>query len=124
MFCSNKSLVINLTSIILFQQQLAYVWFLLYLCLFDAQCVKAYPLIVIYFPLHHSHEAMSDLIYLLDNLVDVKGNILVPEINEHVAPLTDDERATYTDIDFDKVSEERGYLIVIVTLAIIIVFSI
>ncbi|XP_074638703.1 cytosolic non-specific dipeptidase-like isoform X2 [Acropora palmata] len=48
------------------------------------------------------HEAMSDLIYLLDHLVDVKGKILVPGINDNVAPLTDGERATYTDIDFDK----------------------
>jgi len=48
------------------------------------------------------HEAMSDLIYLLGQLVDVKGKILVPGINDNVAPLTDGERATYTDIDFDK----------------------
>ena len=51
----------------------------------------------------HRHEAMSDLIYLLGQLVDVKGKILVPGINDNVAPLTDGERATYTDIDFDKV---------------------
>ena len=49
---------------------------------------------------------MSDLIYLLNNLVDLKGNIIIPEINADVAPLTDDERATYTDIDFDKVSKD------------------
>ncbi|KAK2569282.1 Cytosolic non-specific dipeptidase [Acropora cervicornis] len=49
------------------------------------------------------HEAMSDLIYLLGQLVDVKGKILVPGINDNVAPLTGGERATYTDIDFDKV---------------------
>lgn len=49
---------------------------------------------------------MSDLIYLLDQLVDLKGNIIIPKINEDVLPLTDDERATYTDIDFDKVSKE------------------
>lgn len=49
---------------------------------------------------------MSDLIYLLDQLVDLKGNIIIPEVNRDVAPLTDDERATYTDIDFDKVSHE------------------
>lgn len=48
------------------------------------------------------HEAMTDLIYLLNNLVDLKGNILIPGINDKVLPLTDDERATYTDIDFDK----------------------
>ena len=51
----------------------------------------------------YRHEAMSDLIYLLGHLVDVKGKILVPGINDNVAPLTDGERATYTDIDFDKV---------------------
>lgn len=51
------------------------------------------------------HEAMSDLIYLLSQLVDLKGNIIIPDINNDVAPLTDDERATYTDIDFDKVSK-------------------
>ena len=50
---------------------------------------------------------MSDLIYLLDQLVDLKGNIIIPKINEDVAPLTDDERATYTDIDFDKVSNKE-----------------
>lgn len=49
---------------------------------------------------------MSDLIYLLDQLVDLKGNIIIPKINEDVAPLTDDERATYTDIDFDKVGNK------------------
>ncbi|XP_068675134.1 cytosolic non-specific dipeptidase-like isoform X2 [Montipora foliosa] len=48
------------------------------------------------------HEAMSDLIFLMDQLVDLKGNILVPGINDDVAPLTEDEKATYTDIDFDK----------------------
>lgn len=49
---------------------------------------------------------MSDLIYLLDQLVDLKGNIIIPKVNEDVLPLTDDERATYTDIDFDKVSKQ------------------
>ena len=49
---------------------------------------------------------MSDLIYLLDQLVDLKGNIIIKGINDDVLPLTDDERATYTDIDFDKVSKE------------------
>lgn len=48
------------------------------------------------------HEAMSDLIYLMDQLVDLKGNILVPGINDDVATLTEEEKATYTDIDFDK----------------------
>ena len=51
---------------------------------------------------------MTDLIYLLNNLVDLKGNILIPGINDKVLPLTDDERATYTDIDFDKVSQRQS----------------
>lgn len=51
---------------------------------------------------------MTDLIYLLNNLVDLKGNILIPGINDKVLPLTDDERATYTDIDFDKVSQQKS----------------
>lgn len=51
---------------------------------------------------------MTDLIYLLNNLVDLKGNILIPGINDKVLPLTDDERATYTDIDFDKVSQQQS----------------
>lgn len=59
-----------------------------------------------YLPLQNRHEAMSDLIYLLDQLVDLKGNIIIKGINDDVLPLTDDERATYTDIDFDKVSKE------------------
>lgn len=51
---------------------------------------------------------MTDLIYLLNNLVDLKGNILIPGINDKVLPLTDDERATYTAIDFDKVSQQQS----------------
>lgn len=51
---------------------------------------------------------MTDLIYLLNNLVDLKGNILIPGINDKVLPLTDDERSTYTDIDFDKVSQQQS----------------
>ena len=47
---------------------------------------------------------MSDLVYLLGNLVDLKENILVPDINQDVLPVTDEERETYVDIDFDPVS--------------------
>ena len=50
---------------------------------------------------------MSDLIYLLNQLVDLKGKIIIPDVNKDVAPLTDDETATYTDIDFDKVSKGK-----------------
>ncbi|XP_035672400.1 cytosolic non-specific dipeptidase-like isoform X2 [Branchiostoma floridae] len=47
------------------------------------------------------HEAMTDLIGLMSSLVDTKGNIKVPGINEMVAPVTDEELASYDPIDFD-----------------------
>ncbi|XP_072323271.1 cytosolic non-specific dipeptidase-like [Scyliorhinus torazame] len=47
------------------------------------------------------HEAMTDLIYLLGKLVDRKGNILIPGVDEPVAPLTEDEKLLYDKIDFD-----------------------
>ena len=51
-----------------------------------------------------SHEAMSDLIALMASLVDVKGNILVPGVNDAVKPLSEEEKALYDPIDFDKVN--------------------
>uniref|UniRef100_A0A5S6QXM0 M20_dimer domain-containing protein n=1 Tax=Trichuris muris TaxID=70415 RepID=A0A5S6QXM0_TRIMR len=47
------------------------------------------------------HEAMTDLIYLLDQLVDSKGKILIPGIYDQVAPLTEQERQHYSTIDFN-----------------------
>ncbi|XP_076991346.1 cytosolic non-specific dipeptidase isoform X3 [Tamandua tetradactyla] len=47
------------------------------------------------------HEAMTDLISLMGSLLDRKGRILVPGINEAVAPVTDEELALYDNIDFD-----------------------
>ncbi|KAM4688466.1 beta-Ala-His dipeptidase-like [Discoglossus pictus] len=47
-----------------------------------------------------THEAMSDLIYLLDTLVDSKGRILVPGVYDAVAPLTEEEKNIYKDIEF------------------------
>lgn len=44
---------------------------------------------------------MSDLIYLLDQLVDKDGKILVPGIYDDVAPLTDTEKKIYEKITFD-----------------------
>ena len=44
---------------------------------------------------------MIDLVHLLGKLVDSKGRILIPGINELVAPLTSDEDALYNNIDFD-----------------------
>lgn len=53
------------------------------------------------------HEAMSDLIYLLDGLVDKDGKILVPHTYDEVAPLNPHEEKLYSDIEFD-VEEYRG----------------
>ncbi|KFD53855.1 hypothetical protein M514_05361, partial [Trichuris suis] len=47
------------------------------------------------------HEAMSDLIYLLDQLVDKNGKILIPGIYDQVAAFTDEEKQLYANIDFN-----------------------
>jgi len=47
------------------------------------------------------HEAMADLIYLMNTLVDVDGHILIDDIYKNVAELTKAELASYKDIDFD-----------------------
>lgn len=47
---------------------------------------------------------MADLIALLNTLVDSKGRILIPGINDSVAKLTDKEKKLYEPIDFDPVS--------------------
>ena len=47
------------------------------------------------------HEAMTDVIAILGTLVDVNGRILIPGINDTVAPVTEDERSSYDPIDFD-----------------------
>lgn len=44
---------------------------------------------------------MADLIYMMNTLVDNKGQILVPGIMDDVVPVTDEEHATYASIDFD-----------------------
>lgn len=38
-------------------------------------------------------QPMTDLILLLSKLVDNKGKILIPGVNELVAPLTDEEKS-------------------------------
>jgi len=45
-------------------------------------------------------EAMPDLIWLLDQLVDAKGQIMIPGIMDNVAPLDEDEKKLYRDLDF------------------------
>ncbi|NWJ00881.1 CNDP2 dipeptidase, partial [Crypturellus undulatus] len=47
------------------------------------------------------HEAMTDLIALMGSLVDKKGKILIPGVNEAVASLNNEELALYDKIDFD-----------------------
>ncbi|KAM4705932.1 cytosolic non-specific dipeptidase [Rhinophrynus dorsalis] len=47
------------------------------------------------------HEAMTDLIALMGSLIDKKGKILIPGINEAVAPVLEEEKAIYDAIDFD-----------------------
>lgn len=48
------------------------------------------------------YEAMSDLVALLGTLADVKGNILVSGVNEAVREVTEEERALYDGLDFEK----------------------
>ncbi|QPG74085.1 hypothetical protein FOA43_001406 [Brettanomyces nanus] len=52
------------------------------------------------------YEPMTDLIKVMSQLVDEKGNILIPGINDMVAPLTSKEEDLYKDIDYDV--EELG----------------
>jgi len=47
------------------------------------------------------HQPMSDLIYLLDSLVDKKDNILIEGIYDSVDPVTHEEMRLYEDIEFD-----------------------
>lgn len=46
------------------------------------------------------HEPMTDLVRVLGKLVDTDGKILIPGIQEMVAPMTDDEQALYADISY------------------------
>lgn len=44
---------------------------------------------------------MPDLLYVLNQLVDAEGNILIPGINEGVESLTEKEKKLYENIEFD-----------------------
>jgi Cys-Gly metallodipeptidase DUG1 len=46
------------------------------------------------------HEPMTDLIYLMNSLVKPDGTILIPGINDHVAPLDAKESNLYADLAF------------------------
>ena len=56
-----------------------------------------------------SHEGMTDLIALLDSLLDKEGRIQVPGLYDSVAELTDSEAALYDSIDFDLVRNLKPY---------------
>lgn len=47
------------------------------------------------------HEAMADLIYMMNTLIDKDGKILVDHLMDNVAPVTDDELKIYDKITFD-----------------------
>lgn len=47
------------------------------------------------------HEPMADLCWILAQLTDVNGKILIDGISDSVAPLTDDEKELYKTIDFN-----------------------
>lgn len=47
------------------------------------------------------HEAMTDLIYLLNTLVDKDGKILITDIEKDVAPIIPGEHEMYDTIDFE-----------------------
>ena len=57
-----------------------------------------------------AQEPMTDLVKILGNLVDTNGKILIPGINEMVAPLTDNEKDLYGGIAYtmDNLYESLG----------------
>lgn len=57
-----------------------------------------------------AQEPMTDLVRVLATLVDTNGKIQIPGLAEMVAPLTDDEKALYSDIAFtmDNIHESLG----------------
>ena len=57
-----------------------------------------------------AQEPMTDLVRVMATLVDGDGNILIPGINELVAPLTKEEQSLYKDIAFtmDNLYESLG----------------
>lgn len=46
---------------------------------------------------------MNDLVWILGRLTKLDGTILIPGLDKLVAPLTEEERQLYNNIDFDLV---------------------
>ena len=57
-----------------------------------------------------AQEPMTDLVRVLGTLVDTNGKIQIPDLQEMVAPLTDDEKGLYGDISYtmDNLYESLG----------------
>lgn len=57
-----------------------------------------------------AHEPMTDLMTVMSKLVTASGEILIPGINEMVAPVTEDEKALYKPIAYtmDNLYESLG----------------
>lgn len=57
-----------------------------------------------------AHEPMTDIVNVLSKLVDPQGNILIPGINDLVAPLTEEEKSIYGGISYsmDNLHESLG----------------
>ncbi|ODV85460.1 hypothetical protein CANARDRAFT_28257 [[Candida] arabinofermentans NRRL YB-2248] len=47
------------------------------------------------------HEPMTDLFNIMSTMVDTSGKILIPGVNEMVAPVTEKEAKLYENIEFD-----------------------
>lgn len=46
---------------------------------------------------------MSDLVWIMSQLTDVDGNIMIKGIMDLVVPITDEEKKLYETLDFDMV---------------------
>ena len=51
---------------------------------------------------------MADLVHIMSKLTDFEGNILIPGLMDLVAPLTEEEKKTYSTIDFCQEDYKSG----------------
>lgn len=54
------------------------------------------------------HEPMTDLVHLMSKLVDGRGNILIPGVDEMVEPPTESERLIYEKLDYSIADVEQS----------------